>query len=145
MRQAPESVQVGLRSIKDTMRIQWNPTAVMKGAKINAFGQVVDRIFEPRWEVWDVDAQGKDYMITRVQTDAGEFMEPDQRLVDMLNLCNPARWGGDIRRMVRALVDEPNERLKESEEREFQEFAGQVGRDVAQFAQPKVTVPASIT
>jgi len=137
-REAPESIVLGLRSIKPTMRLVWNPTAVRIRTEFDAYGNPKSEIQEPRWEVWDTDAEGCPYMIARVQTEEGEFQEADQRIVDMLNFCNPARWGGDVRKMVKVLVDDANERQREAEERAYQHFAEEVGRDAAYLDTTKV-------
>jgi hypothetical protein len=137
-REAPESIVLGLQGIKSTMRAVFNPTAVRLQTEFDAFGNPKNVAFEPRWEVWDTDATGCPYMITRVQDEDGGYQEIDQRTVDMLNFCNPARWGGDVRKMVKALVDDVNERQKESEERSNQHFAEEVGRDAAYLDKIKV-------
>jgi len=132
------------------MHLRWNPQCFLRKTTFDGLGRPKDRVWEARWEVWCEDSEGQPYKITVVQGperngEPGEYREPDQRLVDMLNLCNPERWGGDIRKMVHALVDEPNAVLRAAEERDWNQWSDDIGKEVAQYAQTKVTVPAQIS
>lgn len=114
MPEVPESVAIGLRNVRETLHLRWNPQAVrVKPGYIDASGTVIPAEWDPRWELWDIDAHGKPYKIMTLQHNDGSFKPPGDWLVELINFLNPARWDGDPHKMIAALVDEPVNRLEE--------------------------------
>jgi hypothetical protein len=145
VRTPPESVELSLKNVRSTLRVIWNPMAVRRPTSFDAMGRPRDMEYEPRWELWDTDAEGLDYMVTRLQEEDGSFREADQRLVDLVNLINPERYGGDPSKMLQALVDAPNERALEGEEKMFRDFASAAARWGAWVNTPKSYVPQALS
>ncbi len=104
----PENIAEGLRNIRSGMRLEWNPRAVLLvegGLDINGL-KIKDPEYDPRWEVWDTDPEGQDYMVMRVQEIDGSFRQADDRLVHHIGMLNPERWPS-TEAMVQALIDDP--------------------------------------
>lgn len=107
--EVPQEVLEDLQTIRQDFELRWNPTAVLNRAgSFDAEGNPkAQPIYEPRFELWDRDPQGRHYMVMRVQEPDGSFRFPDQRMVDHLKMVNPERYGGNVAAMVKALVDDP--------------------------------------
>lgn len=107
--EAPEHIDEGLRNIRSGMHLRWNPRAVLTvegGLDINGL-KIKDPEYDPRWEVWDTDPQGAEYMVMRVQTVEGGFRPVGEWLVNHIGMLNPEKWGGNTEAMVQALIDDP--------------------------------------
>lgn len=109
MREVPEDVQIGLRNIKQTLHARWNPTArYLSGASFDVNGNPRKVTYDPRWEIWDTDESGREYRVTILDGRDGEFVDLGMWVVEMMNKLNPERYGGDLHKMIEALVDQPN-------------------------------------
>jgi hypothetical protein len=144
MREAPESVRIGIQAVRPTMRLVWNERAVQARTEYDAFGKPKRIVFDPRWELWDTDAEGQAYMVTRLQEPDGSFRDADYRLVEFLNLINPERYDGDPAAMLQALVDDPNQRIEDGAEAMFQDLAREAAKWGGWLTTPKSYVPAQI-
>lgn len=110
----PDYVSEGLKDIRADMHLRWNPKAVLtKPGSYDAVGKLREPEYEPRWEVWDKDPEGGEYMIMRLQHMDGEFRQPGQWLLDRIQMLDPARYGGDPAKLVQEMVEHP-ELLREA-------------------------------
>lgn len=138
MPEAPESVLIGLRSIRETFQLRWNPTAKrITPGSFDASGVVIPAEWDPRWELWDKDAEGREYMVMQLQTRGGEFRAPGAWLVELMNKLNPARYDGDVSKMIAALVDDPVNRLEEVGDADADDLFEMVARWAYQVRTPK--------
>ena len=143
MPEVPESVEIGLKSVRETLHLRWNPQAVrVRPGYIDASGIVKPAEWEPRWELWDIDADGRPYKIMTLQHQDGSFKPPGDWLVDLINFLNPARWDGDPNKMIAALVDEPMNRLEQVADEDSDDFFGAVASWHGWMALPKERVLA---
>lgn len=118
----PDYVDAGLKDIDESFHLRWNPRArVIKFGSYDSEGNPLPPEYEPRWEVWGKDVEGQEYKVFLVDVN-GNFREPGQWLLDRLNQMNPARFGGNVSRMLREVVDQPNNLLQEVAERDWTEF-----------------------
>lgn len=127
--EAPESVVKGIKAIKPTFSLFFNPEAKVvpgSGHSFDVNGRARKMKREGRWEVWDVDAYGQPYKVMTLQEPNGGFRPADQRLVEFLNLINPERYNGDVSRMIEELVEKPNEYVRGVEERDFERLVDSV-------------------
>lgn len=144
MRQPPESVVQGLKNVRSTLRVIWQPRAVQGTPILGAFGLVKEIPWEPRWEVWDTDSLGADYMVQRVQNPDGSYKEIGDWLAEHYRLINPERYDGDIGKMYAALVDAPQNFLREMADKDFDSFCEAVGSWYNDYGKPKVAVAKDI-
>lgn len=108
--EAPLHIVEGLKGIRSGLHLKWNNAAkYIPGTGWDAHGKIKDAGYEPRWEVWDEDAQGKPYRVMTLESPTGEFLPPGEWLIEHINYRNPERFGGDVEKMLKALVDEPND------------------------------------
>ena len=108
----PDYVDQELRNIREDFELRWNPKAVLvKAGSYDATGKLRDPVYEPRFELWDRDPNGRDYRVMRLQHPDGSFRAPGQWLITHLQKINPARYGGNLERMLREL--EEHNTLKE--------------------------------
>jgi hypothetical protein len=106
--EVPDYVVEGLTNIREGLHLRWNPRAVMvKEGKYDAQGKLVDPTFDPRWELWDTDPNGKEYRVMRLQLPDGSFRPPGQWLIDRIWKLHPARYNNDVHKMARELIDDP--------------------------------------
>lgn len=104
----PEWIEKALRDIRSGMHLRWNPTAVVKKAgSYDAVGKLREPEYEARWEVWDVDPEGAEYMVMRLQDMDGGFRQPGEWMVERLKFMNPARYGGDLMKLYEEMVENP--------------------------------------
>lgn len=144
MAEAPESVLIGLKNIRQTFELVWNPRAVrVKAGGFDASGAVIQSEYDPRWELWDTDPDGARYMVCRLQYGDGSFRQPGQWLVDHMNFFNPEKWGGDADKMIQALVEDHNEHLEFLRNNDSDDFIEMVSKWGAWGALTKSYVPKS--
>jgi hypothetical protein len=143
----PEGLQQALNDIREGIHLRWNPTAVLiASGSFDASGKLKkDPQYDPRWELWDTDAEGKEYKIMSIQWPNGEFRRPDFWLVELINYMNPARYGGNINRMLREMVDEPNAELENIAERDIDDLIEMAAKWHYYADQPKQRVLTSIS
>lgn len=117
----PEHIVRDLQGIRSTFRLVWNPTAkVTSERSFDVNGNPRELTHEPRWELWDTDESGKHYRVMTLESShKGEFMPADDRFVDFVRLIDPARYGGSVERMIRALVDDENKYIEQVQEQDF--------------------------
>jgi hypothetical protein len=139
--EAPESVVIGLRNIRENLHLRWNPTAVrVKPGHIDASGAVIQAEFDPRFELWDkVDGQ-PEYKVMTLQHEDGSFRAPGQWLVDLINMVNPERWDGDVNKMLAHFQDRPEQLREEVAEKDFDDFTEMVARWAGWVTTPKSRV-----
>jgi hypothetical protein len=117
--EAPQDVLIGLRNVRDTFDLRWNPTAkVVGGHSFDVNGNPRELQHEGRWELWDTDAHGNEYKVMTLQNE-GEFVPPGTWLVELIRLMDPARYGGDIHKAIEAMVDEPNDYVSNIGQQEY--------------------------
>ncbi len=112
--EVPDHLKEALSNIREGLHFRYNRKAVLKEpGQLAASGVLVkDPEYEPRFEIWDTDPYGKLYMVMRVQHNDGSFRFPDDRLIEHIWMLHPARYNGDVRKMVMAQIDNP-ETLRE--------------------------------
>jgi len=110
----PESVVEGLKAIKPTFELRWNNRARFKsGSSYDVNGNARKVVYDPRWELWDRDVDGLRYkLMTLEDAETGEFLPPGDWLLQLVRLIDPARYGGDVSRMIKALIDDKNEYVR---------------------------------
>lgn len=108
--EAPIDVVIGLRNIRSTLNLRWNPEAVMIApGTFDADGFPVRGTYDGRWELWDkVDAE-PEYKVMTLQTPEGHFRPPGQWIVELFRKFNPARYGGDPNKMLDELMYDPQQ------------------------------------
>lgn len=145
MPEAPQSVVEGLRNVREGLHLRWNPRAkVLRPGQYDASGDLLPPIYEPRWELWDKDPEGGEYKVMTLQGPDGSFRPPGEWLVELMRLMDPARYGGSVNRMLRALVDEHNASLQQVSEEDFDDLAEQVAKWAIYERTPKVSVLADV-
>ena len=137
--EVPEHIAEGLSNIRETLHLRWNPLAVLRRpGDIDANGHVVTEAeYEPRWELWDTDADGKEYMVMRVQTVEGEFRPVGEWLVEHIWKIHPARYGGDVHKMVQAQIDDPDTLRELGTQKDIDNLIEAVSQWAAWVAVPK--------
>lgn len=151
----PEHIDEELKSIKETMHLRWNPRCrVVVPGGIDAYGNPTEPKYEPRYELWDTDADGVDYRLMIVQNGSisaetkkeagqlGAFRIPDRRLTEWLQRINPANYDGDIARVVEAMLLDPNSRLLDIDDRDFDDFIEGAAKWYWDYGKPKESVLA---
>ena len=129
MTEAPEHIVTGLKSIRSTFFLKWNPTAKRIGeSSFDVNGNAREVKFDGRWELWDVDAEGALYMVMRLEDNDGSFIPPGDWLIHTLNLMNPARYNGSVEKMLKALVHEPNAELEKIREQDWNNLVDSMAR-----------------
>lgn len=143
--EVPFDVAESLRSIRSTLRLVYNPTGKLVGGhSFDVNGQPREKLYEPRWELWDTDANGVDYKLTTLEDVEGGYRPPDQRIVELVRLINPERYDGDISKMIEALVDEPNNYIEGLNESRFEELVEHLGDLYWTNKTPQIAVPKTI-
>lgn len=107
--EAPKHIQDALANIRSTLHLRWNSKAVMleKGS-YDILGGRIDPVWDPRFEVWDTDAEGREYMVMRVQTGEGVFRYPGEWLVEGIWKLHPEKYDNDLHKLVQAHIDDPD-------------------------------------
>lgn len=108
----PDSVDEGLRAIRPTLRLVWNPKAVIdKPGSFDASGHSKEPTYGGRFEMWDTDPQGRDYRVFIVRNPDNSFKAPGQWIVDLMIEINPARFGGSVEKMLKHHYDKSDKML----------------------------------
>lgn len=106
--EVPAHYVEALNAINGGLELRWNPTAKLaKHGSIDASGAVTPPEFEPRWEVWQKPDGEPSQRFCTWQNEDGSFRPLDERLLIHLRKINPENYGGDVTKMVAALVDDP--------------------------------------
>lgn len=128
-----------LRNIRSGMHLRWNPRGrLVKPGSFDGSGKMKDdAVFEPRWELWDIDPQGHEYIIMCVQNVDGSFRHPGTWLVTRMQKLNPARYGGDVEKMLKAMMDEPDILREIGTEKDSDDLIEQVSKWADWVATPK--------
>jgi len=112
--EAPKHIQDGLRDIREGLHLRWNPRAVLKEkGSFDSMGKATKPKWDPRFELWDTTPDGLEYMVMRLQDPDGEFRYPGEWLLETIWKLHPARYNGDISKLVLANIDDP-ETLREA-------------------------------
>jgi len=145
MPRAPEDVTIGLKNVRPTMELRWNGAAKQVGERsFDVNGVPREKEYEPRWELWDTDPHGNEYMITTLEDQSGRFKEPGMWLVELIRTCDPARYDGDLGKMCEALVDLPNEIIEGMAEKSYEDFVNNMAETVYRSSTSRVTVPSML-
>jgi hypothetical protein len=135
--EAPAHILESLRNVRSGFWLKWNPKAVLlEPGMFDGVGNLKAPKYDPRWELWDTDPDGRDYMVMRLQTEDGGFRAPGEWLVVHINRFNPEKYGGSVVKMLRALEGEA-EALKEIGEKDFDDLAGAAANWCAWLNTPK--------
>lgn len=91
----PEGVAADLRSFKPTLRLLYNRRGKIVPQKSGSYD--VDgtprRIeYEPRWELWDTDGSGFDYLVMVLRDEDDNYREPGHWIVERMRRFDPARF-----------------------------------------------------
>ena len=123
MPEIPESVRIGLQNIRPTLDLRWNPKGRLTKPGHYAVAGFDPPEYDPRWELWDVDSEGKPYRIMVVERVDGSFKPVGDWLVERVRFVNPERWGGDPNKMIAALIEMEEERRETLMDRDFETLA----------------------
>lgn len=138
MQEVPEHVAEGLRSIREGLHLRWNPKGkLVKTGSYDSTGRLKDPVYDPRWELWDVDPQGAEYMVMRLQNTDGSFRPPGDWLVHHVNRLNPARYGGNVAAMLEELLEAPEALRELGTEKDTDDLFEAVGKWGEWCATPK--------
>lgn len=125
--QPPESVAVGLRNLKPGMHLRYNRKGkLVRGWSFDVNGNPRQEEYEPRWELWDTDESGRDYLVMILRDADDNFREPGEWVVERFRKFNPARF-----RSLQEMLDFAHEERKhlrdipDAQWREFTEFMGE--------------------
>lgn len=142
----PDHIAEGLRSIREGLHLRYNPRAkIQRAGEFDVHGAVLSEpVYDPRWEVWDKDPEGGEYKVMTVQGPDGSFRPPGEWLIELIQMVNPARYGGDVSRMVRAIVDDPNRTVTEVADEDFEDLIDQAVHWHHYAALPKTAVLADV-
>ena len=119
-------IVIALRGVRPTFELIFNPVArIAKERSFDANGDARVKEFEGRWELWDTDVDNIRYKVCTLESPGRQFKHPDMKFVELIRLVDPARYDGDLSKMVEAMVDRHNEDLVSGlEEATFNEVAG---------------------
>lgn len=135
----PESIKDDLKSVRPTFNLRWNAKAkLVTPGEYDAQGGIKkDPVYDGRWELWDIDCEGQEYLVCVLQNPDGSFRPVDQRLVELVRFVDPNRWGGDPGKMLKALVDEPNQKIADAAGREADDLIEMASKWYAYAYTPK--------
>jgi hypothetical protein len=126
---APVSVVQGLRSLRSTMHLRYNRRGRIIPAKsggIDVNGKARNVEYEPRWELWDTDASGREYRIMALEDENRKAMPPGQWLVDRFRKYNPDNFPSLEAMLDFAWADQASlQKMPEDEWRSFCDFMGE--------------------
>lgn len=123
MAEVPESVRIGLENIGPDLHCRYNRKGkAVESAATDVNGNPYILEYQPRWELWDKDAHGNEYMVTTLEGPDGEYVPLGEWVIEYFQLINPANYGGDMSKMIEALVDSPNRDVERVGEKAFEEL-----------------------
>lgn len=136
---APAHLQEGLANIRSGLRLQFNPRAVLvEVGKIGADGRVATKpSYEGRWEVWDTDPDGGDYIVFRCQDAKEQYLPPGEWVVERMRRWNPERFNGNVERMIEEFLAESERTREEMSARDAKSLFDAVAKEAAWVALPK--------
>jgi hypothetical protein len=121
--EVPVDVAAGLASVRQTLHVRWNPTAQVVGARsFDVNGNARQLTHEARWELWDRDEFGVEYKVATLEGPDGGFLPLGTWVLELVAQINPANYGGDIHRMVEALIDKPNADVARLGEKSYEQL-----------------------
>ncbi len=128
--EAPADVTIAIQGVRPTMRFVFNLTAkVASERSFDANGKARELTHEARWELWDTDVFGVDYRVCTLEAPGDGYLFPNMTFVEWIRLSDPARYDGDLSKMMEAMVDTHNEDLvSQMSENTFEEL----GRKLAE-------------
>jgi hypothetical protein len=136
---------IGLLGIRQTLHLRHNPAAVQVGERsFDVNGRPRHREFEPRWELWDTDAHGNEYRVMTLQSPEGGYLPPGYWLVELVRLIDPARYGGNLDKMIEALVDSPNTRLDALSKGSYEDLVEDFAERFWHGKGTRISVPRSL-
>lgn len=124
--QPPESVAVGLANLKPTMHLRLNRKGKLSREwSYDVAGNARQAEYEPRWELWDTDESGRDYLVMVLRDADDNFREPGEWVVERFRKFNPANFGSLQEMLDFAHAERQHLRdIPENQWREFCEFMG---------------------
>ena len=121
--EAPAHIVESLRNIRPGFDLRWNPRAVMVApGSYDVLGGLTPPVYDPRWELWDTNPYGEDYMVMRLQNEDGSFRPPGEWLVQHVWRVDPARYGGDLNRLMDA-VEAEADKMRDLAEKDWDDLA----------------------
>jgi hypothetical protein len=106
--EVPAHIAEGLKNIRDGLHLRWNPRAVViKEGKYDAEGKLIDPTWDPRWELWDTDPFGQEYMVMRLQYADGSFRHVGEWLIEQIWKLHPARYNNNLTKLLQSQVEDP--------------------------------------
>lgn len=119
----PDGLEADLKQIRPSFRLVWNTKArVVNPGHYDVYGIPTPVTYEPRWELWDTDPYGTDYLVMQLRQPNGDFKQPGWWLIEHLNLINPERYNGDISKMFQRLAEAPNKAIEEMADHEIDDL-----------------------
>jgi hypothetical protein len=127
--EAPDHIVQGLKGVKAEFNLRWNPRArYVSGSSYDVNGNPRTVVYDPRWELWDRDDMGIAHKVMTLEdAETGGFMPPGEWLLQLVRLIDPARYGGDVGRMTKALVDDHNESVRKVAQKDWERLVEAVG------------------
>jgi len=95
----PDGVAQALRSHKPTLRLLFNRRGRIiphKSGSYDANGEPRRIEYEPRWELWDTDRGGHDYLVMVLRDEDDNYREPGMWVVERVKRFDPARFRGPM-------------------------------------------------
>lgn len=133
-------LEVALRDQIPGATLILNEQSRFKKGRILTAGGADRGDYEARWELWGTDASGLRYRVTRLEGPTGEFVPPGDWFVDAMRLLDPARYGGDLHKMIDELVDKPNENVRRLHQETFDNLIEAMGSHYFGLSKRRVSV-----
>jgi hypothetical protein len=123
----PESVAEGLRNLKPTMHLRLNRKGWCKREwSFDAGGLPRKAEYEPRWELWDRDDSGRNYLVMVLRDAGGGYRAPGEWLVERFAKFNPARFNSLQEMLDFAHAERQHLRdIPEDDWTDFKDFMGE--------------------
>lgn len=105
----PKHIQESLKDVRWGLHLRWNAISVLvKAGEFDSNGKATRPKYEGRFELWDTDPDGREYMVMKLQDPEGEFRYPGEWLVELVWKLHPEKYDGDISKLVLAQIDDPD-------------------------------------
>ena len=138
-----EHIIEGLREIRPggppgPLHLRFN----LRGAKYitgrDVSGREIFR-YEPRWELWDIDAHGGRYLFMVIQDDESKFQEPGEWLVQTLRRVKHLHedYDGDAGRIIQNTVILANEAADNLDDKAFNDMVFHAAKEWWRDETPK--------